>query len=261
MTGYTIHEFPASRIATIDVCEIGLKKHHVVAFLEVDVTVSRKKIREYKKNKEHISFSAWLVKAIGETIKNNKRSAAFRQGKRKVIVFDDVNVSFLVEKELNGEKVPFPILLQKVNETTIEDITRQLVESKHVPVDEKDIVLQGKSTRLERLYYRLPGSVRRLVWKIMLRQPRRLYEKMGNAAVTSIGMVGKINGWFIPISIHPLCFGIGPVIRKPAVVKNTVEIREIMNLTVLIDHDVIDGAPMARFIKELTKNIEEGVFL
>jgi pyruvate/2-oxoglutarate dehydrogenase complex dihydrolipoamide acyltransferase (E2) component len=32
-------------------------------------------------------------------------------------------------------------------------------------------------------------------------------------------------------------------------------------MTILLDHDVIDGAPMARFIKKLSKNIENGIFL
>jgi pyruvate/2-oxoglutarate dehydrogenase complex dihydrolipoamide acyltransferase (E2) component len=38
MSKYKIHKFPKSRIATIDVCEMGKKKHHVAAFLEIDVT-------------------------------------------------------------------------------------------------------------------------------------------------------------------------------------------------------------------------------
>jgi pyruvate/2-oxoglutarate dehydrogenase complex dihydrolipoamide acyltransferase (E2) component len=29
-------------------------------------------------------------------------------------------------------------------------------------------------------------------------------------------------------------------------------------MTVLLDHDVIDGAPMVRFIKDLTKYFEKG---
>ena len=37
--------------------------------------------------------------------------------------------------------------------------------------------------------------------------------------------------------------------KKPVVVDNEVVIREIMNMTLLIDHDVMDGVPMARFIK------------
>lgn len=84
---------------------------------------------------------------------------------------------------------------------------------------------------------------------------------MGNVSITSVGMMGKIHGWFIPISVHPVCFGIGSVVKKPVVVNDKIEIREILYMTVLIDHDVIDGAPMARFISDLSKNIENGMYL
>jgi pyruvate/2-oxoglutarate dehydrogenase complex dihydrolipoamide acyltransferase (E2) component len=261
MNNFSIQEFSRSRIATIDVCELGLKKHHIAAMLEIDVTETRQKIRQYRKNTGNISYSAWLIKAIGTTVQNHKRSAAFLKGNRKVVLFDDVNVSFLVEKELNGEKVPFPVLLKKVNELGIEEITHRLTASKDEQISANDIVLHKKSSRAERVYYRLPGFFRRLVWKIMLKHPGILYQKMGNVAITSIGMMGKINGWFIPISIHPVCFGISSVLKKPAVINDKVVIREIMNFTVLIDHDVMDGAPMARFVSELSKNIEHGIGL
>ncbi|MDD2612510.1 MAG: hypothetical protein PHR38_06980 [Bacteroidales bacterium] len=32
-------------------------------------------------------------------------------------------------------------------------------------------------------------------------------------------------------------------------------------LTVLLDHDVIDGAPMPRFLSNLSENIEKGIGL
>jgi len=41
-------------------------------------------------------------------------------------------------------------------------------------------------------------------------------------------------------------------------VDNDIKIRDILNMTILIDHDVMDGAPMVRFLRELTKNIETG---
>jgi pyruvate/2-oxoglutarate dehydrogenase complex dihydrolipoamide acyltransferase (E2) component len=71
-------------------------------------------------------------------------------------------------------------------------------------------------------------------------------------------MIGKINGWFIHRSIHPVSFGVGSIIRKPVVVGNEIKIREILNMTILIDHDVIDGAPMVRLLNELTRYIETG---
>ena len=56
-----------------------------------------------------------------------------------------------------------------------------------------------------------------------------------------------------------ICFGIGKITKKPIVVNDRIEIREILNMTVLIDHDVIDGAQMARFISKLSDNIEKGL--
>ena len=95
----------------------------------------------------------------------------------------------------------------------------------------------------------------------MLKDPQTTFEKMGNVSITSIGMIGGAGGWFIPISIHPVCFGIGRISKKAIVVKDEIVIREILNMTVLMDHDVIDGAPMARFISKLSENIEKDIIL
>jgi pyruvate/2-oxoglutarate dehydrogenase complex dihydrolipoamide acyltransferase (E2) component len=81
---------------------------------------------------------------------------------------------------------------------------------------------------------------------------------MGNVMITSVGMIGRINGWFIHTSVHPLSFGIGSILKKPVVIDNEIKIREILNMTILVDHDVIDGAQMVRFLKELTRQIESG---
>jgi len=114
---------------------------------------------------------------------------------------------------------------------------------------------------MERLYYILPGFARRTVWKYLLRHPKIAFRKMGNVAFTSLGMMGKVNGWFIPISVHPICFGAGSVVKKPVVVDDKIEIREILHLSVLMDHDVMDGANMARLIRDLVKNVERGMNL
>jgi hypothetical protein len=83
MSKYKIHKFPKSRIATIDVCEMGKKKHHVAAFLEIDVTSAKEKIKKYKKDVGKISFIAWLIKVIGHTVSTKNASTAFLMGKQK----------------------------------------------------------------------------------------------------------------------------------------------------------------------------------
>ena len=90
----------------------------------------------------------------------------------------------------------------------------------------------------------------------MLKNPKAAYRTMGNVSVTSVGMIGKVNGWFIHRSVHPISFGIGSVLRKPVVIGDEIKVREVLNMTVLVDHDVIDGAPMVRFLGDLTDCIE-----
>ena len=250
--------FPASRIASIDVCDIGKQKHHVSAMIELDVTESREKLRRHKINKNRISFTAWLIKVISLTIKEHQMIAAFLKENRRAVVFEDVNVSLLVEKEINGSKVPMPMIIEKAHETPMDSITRMIADARQQKLEEKDIVLQKSSGKWERIYYHLPGFLRRQVWKFMLRHPRLVFNKMGNVAITSIGMMGNVKGWFIPISIHPVCFGISTITKKPLVINNQIVIREVLSMTILMDHDVIDGALMARFISDLTKNIENG---
>lgn len=58
--------------------------------------------------------------------------------------------------------------------------------------------------------------------------------------------------------MHPVSFGVGSVIMKPVVAGNEIKPREILNMTILVDHDVIDGAPMVRFLGDLTEFIESG---
>jgi pyruvate/2-oxoglutarate dehydrogenase complex dihydrolipoamide acyltransferase (E2) component len=51
---------------------------------------------------------------------------------------------------------------------------------------------------------------------------------------------------------------VGGIAWKPVVVEGRIEPREILNLTVSFDHDIIDGGPATRFVKRLVELIEGG---
>lgn len=53
-------------------------------------------------------------------------------------------------------------------------------------------------------------------------------------------------------------FTLGSITTKPGVVRGAVVPREVLNLTVLIDHDVVDGAVVARFFTRLNELVGEG---
>jgi pyruvate/2-oxoglutarate dehydrogenase complex dihydrolipoamide acyltransferase (E2) component len=258
---YSYSKIPKSRLATFDVYSVGKRKNHIVALLEFDVTNARSKINEFRLNGQKVSFNAWLLKAIANAIALHPEVASFRKGKKGLMTFDEVSISLLVEKDIEGKKVPIPVVIEKMNQKTISELTLEIEDSKKLTLSKDDIVLNRKPKLYERTYYIMPSFIRRLAWSLMLRKPKFLYKKMGNVSVTSVGVMGRVNGWFIHSSVHPISFGIGSIIKKPVVVNNEIKVREILNATILLDHDVIDGAPMVRFMKDLTKNIENGIFL
>ncbi len=81
----------------------------------------------------------------------------------------------------------------------------------------------------------------------------------GTTVVTSVGMFGSGTAWglaFLPM--HTLGLTIGSITQKPGVVDGRIEIREYLCLTISFDHDIVDGAPAARFSQRLSQLIENG---
>jgi pyruvate/2-oxoglutarate dehydrogenase complex dihydrolipoamide acyltransferase (E2) component len=255
---YRFQSIPRSRIATFDIFEVGLSKHHIVAMLEFYVTESRARLRNLRKNGITVSFNGWLIKVIGNVLHKHSEASAYLYNKKKLIIFNDINVSLIVEKKIGDTNVPIPLVIEKINEKSALEITEEIEKAKNQELTSDDIVLKKQSTSYERFYYYLPGFVRRLFCRVLLIKPKTAFQTMGNVAVTSVGMIGKINGWFIHKSVHPISFGVGSILKKPVVIENEVKIREILNMTILVDHDVIDGAPMVRFLNDLTNYIETG---
>lgn len=253
-----LKKIPRSRIATFDVYSIGLSKHHVSAMLEFDVTDSRRKLQELRRNGIRISFNAWLIKSISHVLEQHKEAAAYLYNKRKLVIFDDINISMLVEKRMEGKKVPIALLIEKTNKKGAFEINAEIDQAKNKSLSKNETVLHKHTSRYESLYFYLPGFLRRSLWRIMLRNPRFAFQRMGNVVITSVGMMGNIKGWFLHKSVHPLSFGIGSILKKPVVINGQVKVREMLHMTILCDHDVLDGAPMVRFLNDLTRYIENG---
>lgn len=257
---YKIETFPISRLSTVDIGITGLKKHHIKALIELDVTEARKMIQEKKKQSKNISFNSWLIKCISQAVEECAQVHGVRKGKRDVVIFEDVDISIVIEREIQGKKVPLPYVIRKTNEKSIADICDEIRNGQNQSInDEGDYILgEKKNELLMKIYYAMPGFIRRMIWQHIIRSPFLIKQNMGTVIITSVGMMGKINGWVIPVSVHPLCFAIGSIVKKPGVIKDTIEIREYLYITALIDHDIIDGAPAVRALSKFTKLVESG---
>ncbi|MCB0582570.1 MAG: 2-oxo acid dehydrogenase subunit E2 [Phaeodactylibacter sp.] len=255
-------KFPKSRIGTLDVFAIGLKKHHVKALIELDVTLARALIRQHREAGRPVSFTAWMVKTISQTVEAFENVHAYLKNKRTRLVFEDIDITVMVEREHGGDKVPLPYIIRQTQTKSIDDITSEIASAKAQPLGEDQVAMNSsRNALLANVYFSLPGWLRRLAWKYFAIAPRQAQQMMGSIIFTSIGMFGEVRGWFVHTSVHPLGFGAGSIVKKPAVVEDKIEIREFLHLTILLDHDVVDGVEMARFIAAFSKNIETGAGL
>src|SRR5512137_2255289 len=143
MKGYKIIEFPRTRLATFDIGSVSKGKHYVTALLELNVGEARKKIREKRRAAgAKVSFTGWLLKIIAETIVGHKEVAAFRLGRRKLMIFDDVDISIVVEKEVVGYKVPLPLVIRGANGKSAEAITAEIESAKAGELEKEPVVLE-----------------------------------------------------------------------------------------------------------------------
>jgi pyruvate/2-oxoglutarate dehydrogenase complex dihydrolipoamide acyltransferase (E2) component len=257
---YRTVSFSSSRIATIDIGAASKRKHHVHALIELDVTDARRMLLERKKQQQSVSFNAWLIKCISRTVEDCRALHGVRKGKKKVVIFEDIDISIMIEREIEGEKVPLPYVIRKTNEKDTKEIHEEIKAAQSQTItDEGDFVLgEKKNEFLMKVYYAMPGFMRGIVWKKIIESPFLTKKHMGTVMITSVGMIGKINGWVLPVSIHPLSFAVGSIIKKPGVVDGKIEIREYLFITAAVDHNVIDGAPAVRALAKLTKLVEQG---
>lgn len=259
-TRFTLQKFPTSRKFTADIGRLGQRKHRIQVLIEVDVTDSRAALQAYKRDTNGKgSFTAWILKCISQAICEHKTVHAFRQGSNELAIFEDVDISLLVEKEVDGQKAPLPVVIRKTNEKSMAEIQAEIQTAKARPVkDETDYAMTDDSFGWGiKIFLALPQCLRLIGWRWILSNPQRVQKMMGSVVVTSVGMMGNLKGWAIPTSIHPICFALGSIMRKPGIKDDRIAMREYLPMTVLLDHDVVDGAPATRFLARLTEIIEE----
>jgi pyruvate/2-oxoglutarate dehydrogenase complex dihydrolipoamide acyltransferase (E2) component len=72
-------------------------------------------------------------------------------------------------------------------------------------------------------------------------------------------MFGHGSGWGLNfLSFHTLGLTVGGIAQKPGVIEGRIEIREYLSLTITFDHDIVDGAPAARFAQRFKELLESG---
>ncbi|MDT8445974.1 MAG: 2-oxo acid dehydrogenase subunit E2 [bacterium] len=258
MEDHQIILYPKSRRATFDVGYFGGRKHDVLGLIEIDVTEAREKLQASKEVGQRIGFTAWLIKQIADTVAEHPEVHALAIGNERLVAFDEVDVSLAIEREVEGVKVPLAAIIRKANQKSTREIDQEIQTYRTGLLDDpaQRVLTERRHRFSTGLFFSLPGWMRRLVWRWLLRSPFSIKRNMGTLIVTNPGMFSSAPGWVIPKTLHNLAIGVGPVCKKPWVIHDQVEVRQILHLTLMFNHNVIDGAPAARFTNRLVERLE-----
>lgn len=248
---YKVLPFPRERQLTVDGGRLAARNHTVYGLFEVDVTQPRQWLREYKtRTGETLSFTAFVIACLGHAIDRNKRMHAYRDWRNRLIIFDEVDVNMTVEIEMDGRKMILPHFIRAANKRTVFDIHTEIREVQARP--------QATSEFRLRWFTRLPRWMRDIFYRVVFKNPHWLKKGFCTVGLTAVGMFGNGGGWAIPFGVHTLDIALGGIAEKPGVVDGRIEIREYLSLTICFDHDIIDGAPAARFAQRFKELIETG---
>lgn len=256
---YHVIDLSPARRVMINMLNLSRPQHCMYGLLEVDVTAAKQFIEDYKaQTGELLSFTGYLTFCLARAVDEDKSVQAYLKRRRQLVVFDDVDVGLMIERKIGDERTLMGYVMRGVNHKTYREIHQEIraVQSQPVPQG-GGIPSWFQSAML--LPWPLSTWFNAVLGIIMRRDPTVLVSMGGTVGITAVGMFGEgQGGWGIYTTPYSLGLVVGSTAWKPTVVPGGIEPREILNLTVVFDHDVIDGGPAARFTRRLVELIESG---
>lgn len=256
---YNIIELAPGRRAWLNTLDLSGPKHCMYGLLEVDVTVARQFIEEYKaQTGELLSFTGYLTFCLARAVDEDKIVQAYLKGRKQLVLFEDVNVGLMIERKVGEKHALMGHVIRAANHKTYREIHQEIREAQATPVPpNRGMPDWFRSAML------LPWPFPRLFSAMFLlwarRDPTIPVSMSGTVGVTAVGMFGEgLGGWGIYTMPYSLGLVVGSIAWKPATVEGRIESREVLNLTVMFDHNIVDGGPAARFTRRLVELVESG---
>lgn len=248
--GYRI--MPLSINRRMVMASIAINKRSAIHSLtEIDVTEPRKLIREIHENGgPRISFTAYLVRCLALTLKNHPEMNSFIR-RNRLVLLDDVTVSVLVERKLEDEQVPEPVGIQAAQDKDLMTIHKEIRSAQTTEGNKLGDLSGSAWIRL------IPGFLLKAFVKIADRNIV-MAKRYGKVAVTAVGMFSKTDTWFIPHGTATVLLTVGSISKKQVWHEDSFKTREMLHITASFDHEIVDGAPAARFLKQFSQLVESG---
>jgi pyruvate/2-oxoglutarate dehydrogenase complex dihydrolipoamide acyltransferase (E2) component len=238
--GYRVKPFAGNRQMVAASAAVSKQRDTIHLITEVDITEPRRLIAEHRRRTgERLSLTAYVVTCLARTFDDFPRFNSFRKGGR-LILLDELTISVLFEREIEGKSVPEPVGIRTANRKTYRQINDELRTAQQQPVDRL-----GAATGTAWIRF-IPGFLLRTFVRLASRNIA-MQRRFGVVGVTAVGMFGSGPIWLVPLTSATVTVAVGGIAKRPALIDGGLQEREVLCLTLSFDHDIVDGAPAVRF--------------
>ncbi len=252
---FDILPFPRSRELLIDGFRMARTRNIVHGFLEVDVTVPRGILKRTPgSDGRPLSFTGFVIASFARAIHAHPTVQAYRDFRNRLIVFHEVDISTVVEPRPGAQ--PVPHIVRSADTRSVREISEEIraVQADPHPWGQ----FEGSVDRAARV----PRFARILFFRGLKLNPDWVKRVEGTAEVSAFGMFGKRPGWGIGfLNVHTVGLWVGGIAEKPMAYEGGIALRECLHVTLSFDHDIVDGAPAARFASTFVELLESGAAL
>jgi pyruvate/2-oxoglutarate dehydrogenase complex dihydrolipoamide acyltransferase (E2) component len=251
MPNEVITRFPSERIHTYYFLQFARRFSPVYLSTEVDmseIVESRQSLaHEYGRRISYISF---IVEQAARTLAAfPQANAAVRHGLfPKVAYFKEVHAKFTIDKRINRTRAVVPGVIEHADKASLEEIQDRIEYYRDRAFE--DLPELNGIRKLQAL----PRLFAQRVFNALVSNLSRRGRVQGTFSITSLGHA-PIHAFF-PVITSTICFGVGRVEPRPAVVNGKLVIRPTMTLSMAFDHAAIDGGTAADLLSDVKNRLE-----
>jgi pyruvate/2-oxoglutarate dehydrogenase complex dihydrolipoamide acyltransferase (E2) component len=226
----------------------------MIGLFQVDITAARQMLAA---TDPPLSLTAYVVACVGRAAANHPEVHAYRDWRGRLVQHRHVDVQVLIEVATGQGPFGLVHVIRDADIRGVAEISAEIRAVKGRPAS------TGNGRMLDTLaptLGRVPGLYR-MMYAVMSRS-HRLHDAIGTVQVTALGMFADGGGFAIaPPTLASLAIVVGGISTRPVDVGGHIATIDQLDLTVSIDHNVVDGAPATRFAADLRRIMQRAAVL
>lgn len=223
--------------------------------LEIELTQANAWLAKLPPDAPKITVTHMIARAIALALGRYPELNGFIRF-RKIYLRQSVDLAILAAvKHDSGREDLSSVKLEGVDKMGVRQIAQALADRLEYLRQKRDTALQKTAKMLSVL----PGFlVRFLLWftafvsyTLNIRFPGIPKDSFGACILTNVGMFGLDLAFapLVPYSRAPIVLLVGEAKKRPVVVGDRVEVRDMVRLNATVDHRFCDGALLAKMVK------------